>query len=288
MPEIELHQLEQPYRGLRIATKSMQRRLLSSLAADGQQAPVLVVEGESSGYVLIDGYQRVKALEQLGRDTVEAVVLELNESSALIFKHRQEASTRRSALEDGWLLRVLIQEHGLSQRELACRLGHTTSWVSRRLGLLTSLPKSVGELVRQGRLSAYSTMRYLVPLARANTADCEKLARNLSDHGISTREMERLYVAWRSSDAEGRARLVAEPLLFLKAAEELERSEPPHPDAALVKDIDVLGALCRRVARRMSRRERALAAPSELVQSWAVTLQSINALMGKMKERIDD
>ena len=289
MPEIEFHQLQRPYEELRITTVASRRRMLSSLAIDGQQTPVLVVasKGEQS-YILIDGYQRVAALEALGHDTVDAVELPLSEASALIFRHRLERSNRPSAFEDAWLLRALIERHGMSQHELARRLGHTTSWVSRRLGLVTALPQSVQELVRQGQFPPHCAGKYLVPLARANTTECEKLAHNLAGHPLSTRQMERLYVAWRSSDTEDKARLVDKPLLFLKAEEELRAPEPPHPDTALVKDVNMIGDVCRRINRRLSRRKRDLELPKELREVWAGTRQSMDALVGIMKERLDD
>jgi ParB/RepB/Spo0J family partition protein len=289
MIEIEFHQLQRPYDELRITTATSRRRMLSSLSIDGQQTPVLVVasQGEQS-YVLIDGYQRVAALEELGHDTVDAVELPLSEASALIFKHCQERSTRRSTLEDAWFLRALVEQHGLSQHELARRLGHTTSWVSRRLGLVTALPRSIQELVRQGQFPSHCAMKYLVPLARANTPDCEKLAHNLAGHLVTTRQMERLYVAWRSGNNKDKARLVDEPLLFLKADEELRHPEPPHPFEALIKDATMIGEICRRVTRRLSRRKRDLELPKELRDIWSDTRGSMNALMGKMKEILDD
>jgi hypothetical protein len=48
-----------------------QRRLLASLAESGQQTSIVVVAvaGETDRYLVIDGYQRVTAVQQLGRDT---------------------------------------------------------------------------------------------------------------------------------------------------------------------------------------------------------------------------
>jgi ParB/RepB/Spo0J family partition protein len=286
--ELDLHQLDRPYERLRITTRSSMSRLLASLAAEGQQTPVLVVGKGEGRYALIDGYQRAEALEKLGRDTVEAVVLDLDESSALIFRHRQQRAGRSSALEDAWLLRALTEQHGLDQHELARRLGHHQSWVSRRLGLLTTLPNSVQELVRKGRLSSHLAGKYLVPMARAISSDCEKLAEKIADHQVTTRQMEKLYVAWKSNDDQGRARLVDAPMLFVRAAGEMEQSEPPHPDAALIKDVEVLGALCRRLSRRLSRRPRDLALPDELCQLWPATRRSFDTLATEMKEKAND
>ncbi len=48
--------------------------------------------------------QRVAALEQLGRDTVEAVIWPLNEVQALVLDRSLHWSERESALEEDWLL----------------------------------------------------------------------------------------------------------------------------------------------------------------------------------------
>jgi len=43
---------------------------MASLAESGQQTPIVVVaaEGQPGRYLVIDGYKRIAALEQLGRD----------------------------------------------------------------------------------------------------------------------------------------------------------------------------------------------------------------------------
>lgn len=65
--EIELHQLETKYAGLRIADRGRIGRLMAALCAHGQRQPVLVVRAGDPAdavarYVLIDGYARVAAL----------------------------------------------------------------------------------------------------------------------------------------------------------------------------------------------------------------------------------
>ena len=106
--EIELHQLERPYAGLRIRDARHTADLLASLSAEGPgavHAAVLVVPAEvEQRFVLIDGYARVAALEQLGRDTTPAIVLPLGACEALVFALGLQTQGRRSALEEGWLL----------------------------------------------------------------------------------------------------------------------------------------------------------------------------------------
>jgi len=255
--ELELHQLDRKHAGLRIGDPARQRRLLASLAEHGQQSAVWVVPCEAPGrFVLIDGYQRVAALAQLGRDTVDAVVLVLDEPEALILGHQLASAGRRSALEEAWLLEELLTGHGLGEQELADRLGRSRSWVSRRLGLVRVLPASVQQAVREGKLPAQAAMKSLVPLARANAGQCEQLVTAIAGEARpSVREIGRLYAAWRDGDAEQRARIVSHPWLWLRADEEHGRSEPADPGSrsaleAVLQDIDVMGAICRRVRRR--------------------------------------
>jgi len=85
MPQaLEFHQLDRRLEHLRVRHPPRFRRLLASLAETGQQPPIVVVPHEQR-YLVIDGHQRIAALLQLRRDTVDAVVLEtISEAEALL------------------------------------------------------------------------------------------------------------------------------------------------------------------------------------------------------------
>ncbi|MBD3334656.1 MAG: hypothetical protein GF355_03990, partial [Candidatus Eisenbacteria bacterium] len=218
--QIEIRELEPKYAALRIADPMRQSRLTASICESGQQTPVVVVPRDGEGYVLIDGYGRVAALESLAQDLVEAMVLPLSESEALVWCHRVETARRRSALEEGWLLQELVEGHGRSQPDLAVALQRSVSWVSRRLALVRTLSEAVQSRVRDGRIPAQAAMKFLVPLARAKPQHCRALVEGLGSRRISVRQMETLYLGWRRGDSEQQARLVESPWLYLKAAEE--------------------------------------------------------------------
>ncbi len=288
--ELELHQLEMKYERLRIVDLGRQARLVASLTEHGQQSPVLVTSAVTNRYVLIDGYQRVAALRRLGSDLVEAVVLEMSEEEALIFCHRQQQASGRSALEDGWLIRELVELFGLSLQEVGVKLGRSKSWVSRRLGLVRELPDAVQELVRAGRLCAHAAMKYLVPLARANRKDCIRLAEGIRGRRLSAREVRDLYVAWKLADDEERRRIVDNPLLYLKAAEEVSRPAADPEEAkreALLRDMDVLCGVCHRARRRVREAEGDLNHPTyrrRLKQGWRESRLAFERLDELMEE----
>ena len=121
---------------------------------------------------MIDGHKRIAALEQLGRDTVEATVWAMSEAEALLLSRSLRFSPQESALEQGWLLAEMEQRFGYSLDELARRFDRSASWVSRRLALVELLPETIQQQVREGKLGAQVAMKYLVPVARVNVEDC--------------------------------------------------------------------------------------------------------------------
>jgi ParB/RepB/Spo0J family partition protein len=293
--ELDLHQLELTYQGLRRDDAQRRAQLVASLSEQGQQSPVVVVaaRGQEGRYVLIDGYQRVAALRRLGADQVSAVVLELDEVSALCLTQRMEGARRRSVLEQGWLLRELIARHEVTQGHLGLLLGHSTSWVSRRLALVRELPELAQELVRRGRLCPYGAMRHLVPLARAKRTDCVRLVEELKEAGstVSARELGRLYVAWRSADAKERQRIVSQPLLYLRAeaaASSQSCDLPQSPELLLRRDLDSLAIIARRAGGRLEEGNGAADGRLPLVfdHVWHQTQLAFDELQQRMEGRL--
>ena len=107
--QLEFHQLDRRWEPLRVRHAARQRRLLASLAEAGQQTPIVVVaaEGSSEHYVVIDGYKRIVALEQLGRDTVEVGVWPMSEAAAVLLDRSLRLSEHETPVEVGWLLAEL-------------------------------------------------------------------------------------------------------------------------------------------------------------------------------------
>jgi ParB/RepB/Spo0J family partition protein len=252
--KLEFHQLDRRYEHLRSRDRQGQRRLLASLAASGQQTPivVVVVSGKPDRYQVIDGYKRIAALEQLGRDTVDAVVWDMSEADALVLDRSMRLSAKETALEQGWLLVELEQRFGYSLEDLARRFDRSVSWVSRRLALVEQLPETVQQRVRAGEISAHVAMKYLAPVARANLTDCQRMAEAFSKYRFSSRQAGELYAAWRDASSSMRQRILDSPQLFLKAHQQVS----PQPGSAaeeLMRDLAMVLAITNRAGRRWAR-----------------------------------
>ena len=235
--ELELHQLEMRYERVRKRAPSVERALLGSLAEHGQQLPIVVV-AEAARFVLIDGYKRVRALRRLSRDTVRATDWQMAEIDALLLERRLRCA-REDALDQAWLLAELQGRFGLSLEDLAQRFERGKSWVSRRLGLLQTLPGLIHEQVRSGELSAHAAMKYLLPLARANAQAALRLAATIAPLKLTSRQIGALYAGWRSGTQRTRELILDRPQVYLQA----KASEQPAAASATERWLNDLGAL---------------------------------------------
>ena len=251
--KLEFHQLNRGYEHLRVRRSDEQRRLMASLATSGQQTPIVVVavSGTPDGYLVIDGYKRIAALEQLGRDTVEAVIWPMSECDALVLERSMRFGHRDTALEEGWLLAEVRDRFGYSLDDLSRRFDRSTSWVSRRLALVELLPQMIQQTVRMGEISAHVAMKYLVPVARVDAEHCERMAAVFIEHRCDTRQAGQLYTAWRKGTRVTRERILAEPELFLKTQRQAPAAKPAAMEQ-VTRDLEMAIAILHRANRRLT------------------------------------
>src|SRR3954453_3189954 len=285
--QLEFHQLDRRWEHLRVRHPARQRRLLASLADSGQQTPIVVVaaEDQADRYVVIDGYKRIAALEQLGRDTVEAVVWPMNEAAAVLLERSLRLSEHETALEVGWLLAEMEQRFGYNLEELARRFDRSVSWVSRRLALAELLPDAIQQQVREGGIAALTAMKYLVPIARLSVEDCDRMAAAFARQRCDARQAAQLYDAWRQGSRTVRERILSQPELFLKT-----QRQPPAPAAtqaaALQRELETVATILRRASGRVA--EAAAEMNDEQQQQAQQAIESARQELVRISQRIRD
>jgi ParB family transcriptional regulator, chromosome partitioning protein len=250
---LEFHQLERRGEHLRSQHPEQQKRLLASLASSGQQTPIVVVplENEPNRYVVIDGHKRMAALQQLQRDTIEAVVWPMTEAEALVLNRSSHWSKRESALEEGWLLADLQQRFGHNLAQLAHQFDRSVGWISRRLALVEVLPQSVQQQVRSGEISAQVATKYLLPVAHSSLQDCRQMAAAFARGKFTARQAVQLYTAWRQASPQIRQRILQQPQLFLKAQGKTEVQPADHSIQQVRGDLEKIEVLARRANQRL-------------------------------------
>jgi len=165
MPQtLEFHQLDRRLAHLRVRHPARFRRLLASLAETGQQTPIVVIQ-QASRYLVIDGHHRIAALEQLRRDTVDAIVLDtVNEAEALLLvtytdfvagllraqwrdrqENAQEWRIRRACLPERWALETFpfAKQPGVNRKQI--RAFAELDFVAKHENIVFIGPTAVGK-----------------------------------------------------------------------------------------------------------------------------------------------
>jgi ParB/RepB/Spo0J family partition protein len=249
---LECHQLLARFAPLRVGDSRRLHKLIGSIERQGQLMPVVAVpaKDKEARWVLIDGYRRLEALRQLGKDRIWVDVWNRGVDEALLLCLARGPERSWQAIEEAALIYELSQRHAL--REIAASLGRDVSWVSRRLSLFQALPDDLLQAVRRGRISLWAASRILAPLARANTAHARLLMEQLEQHPLSTRELKRLYRHYQQANQVQRERLVQAPQLFFQALATREESTQAKrlaagPEGAWCHDLTLVGQILKRL-----------------------------------------
>jgi ParB/RepB/Spo0J family partition protein len=285
--DLEHHQLLLRYEHLRVRCVERERRLLASLAEHGQQIPIVVV-ASAEGFVVVDGYKRVRAMQRLGWDTVQAACWDMTEIEALLLGRLMRAGVEETAFEQGLWLQELHLRFALSLEQLACRFDRSASWVSRRLALVRDLPETVQRRVLAGEIVAHAAMKHLVPLARANREACERLSDAITGKKLSSRQVGELVVAYRAGGAKTRALVLADPLLVLEARASAKPSLSTESSSAaeqLLRDFGLLAAVMRRAFKRLCDGAVLGLAPAEL-EDMAVAFEGARREMDRLTRQV--
>ncbi|MGE0868089.1 MAG: ParB/RepB/Spo0J family partition protein [Kofleriaceae bacterium] len=164
--------------------------LADSIKVHGVIVPLVVrPRPTGGGYFLIAGERRWRAAQRAGVHQIPVVVQDVEEGTALeraLVENLQRADL--GPLEEATAYQRLVSEFGLSQDEIAERIGKDRSTVANTIRLL-KLPDSVRQLVEDERLS----MGHARALLGLDTPDAiEIAARKVVDKQLSVRATEQL------------------------------------------------------------------------------------------------
>jgi len=162
--------------------------LADSFKKNGILQP-LVVRKNTSGYVIIIGERRYRAARLAGMMEVPAIVTDESDDVRMLELalveniHRQDLNP----LEAAQAYNRLIQECGLTQNELAGRMGKSRVAIANQLRLL-SLPVRIQDMIRVGKLTEGHARAIL---ALDDETKMIELAEQIMADSLSVREVER-------------------------------------------------------------------------------------------------
>lgn len=199
--------------------------LSASIRQLGLLQPVVVRRRGASGYELVMGERRWRAAQQAGLSTIPALIIDTDDSGSLeraIVEnvHREDLNP----IEEAAAYRQLVEEAGLTQEQLAERVGLSRSTVGNVMRLL-DLPDGIQAMVIQGKLSGGHAKALLSLLGHPLL---ERIAQRVAAGGMTVRETEELVRQAREEREEP-------PALEVPASRQAQRG-----DAGLLEISDAL------------------------------------------------
>ena len=155
--------------------------LVDSIRAQGVIQPVLVRRVDRK-YQLVAGERRWRAAKLAGKNTIPAIVVQPSESEMLEWALLENVQREDlNAIEEARAYQTLQEHFGLSQEDLAERVGKRRSSVANALRLLR-LPEDVQENIAAGRLTAGHGRALLAVTDPSKRLELQRaiLSRNLS------------------------------------------------------------------------------------------------------------
>lgn len=184
--------------------------LADSIREHGLIQPITVRRLASGYYQIIAGERRWRASKEAGLTEVPVNIIEADDKKVMelgLIENLQREDLNPMEEANGY--KVLMDEYGLTQEEVAQRMGKSRPAVANALRLL-NLPDAVRFLLEEGQLSAGHAKAILT--APAGEAQ-KKLAQKVVAEGLSVRETEAL------------AKRLSKPAKEEKAAEAAEEKE---------------------------------------------------------------
>ena len=162
------------------------QELADSISKHGVIMPI-IVNKSGDRYMIIAGERRFRASKLAGLDKVPVIVKTYNERqikeiSLIENLHREDLNP----IEAATAMRSLMNDYGLTQEDLADRIGKSRPAIANTLRLLSLSPEVI-KMVADGKLSA----GHAKSLVSVPHIDQIKIAETAVKEGLSVREVEK-------------------------------------------------------------------------------------------------
>ena len=190
--------------------------LAESIRTHGIIQPITVRKLTSGYYQIIAGERRWRAAKAAGLDEVPAVIIEADDRKVMelgLIENLQREDL--NPVEEARGYQVLIQDHGLTQEEVAQRMGKSRPAITNALRLL-ALPEAVLILLEEGSLSAGHARAILA----APSPELQiQAAQQTATQNLSVRQTEALVKLLQKAAQEPKAKPKGSPDIAMYLAE---------------------------------------------------------------------
>ena len=188
--ELPLDELRpNPYQPRKIFDEEKLQELASSIEEHGVFQPIIVKKSTIKGYEILAGERRVRASKMAGLTKIPAIIRNFSDNEMMeiaLLENLQRENL--NAIEEANAYKNLLTTMGVTQEELATKLGKSRSHITNMIGLL-NLPEEVKDLIIEEKISM-SHARVLSKLE--NKEEIISLANRIINENLNVRDIEEL------------------------------------------------------------------------------------------------
>lgn len=178
-----------PYQPRRKFDQSSMDELCQSIQQYGVIQPINVRKVSNTHYELVAGERRLRATAMAGKKEIPAIVVDIGEDDSAILALIENLQREDLGyMEEAEGYRNLIKEHGLTQEELAQKIGKSQSTIANKIRLLRLSPMVKKILADNGL-----TERHARALLKIEDEQIQlKVLQKVCDRGLNVRKTEEL------------------------------------------------------------------------------------------------
>ena len=205
------------------------QELSESIKTFGIIQPIIAANAGDGTYIIIAGERRTRAARLAGLETVPVIVRDYTDQKRLEISLIENIQrTDLNPIEEAAAYKNLMDFSGISQEELAARMGKNRSTVANALRLL-KLSVEVQKSIEEGKVSSGHARALL---SVTDTKARETLYREILAQDVSVREAEKRAAALNAVNSGGKEK---------KAGAKTGKSRSPEIDDMTQKFITILG-----------------------------------------------
>jgi ParB family chromosome partitioning protein len=175
-----------PRQPRRVFEQAALEELATSISSVGVVQPVIVRQVED-GYELIAGERRWRAAQIAGYTVIPAIIRNASDVESLELALVENVVRQQlNPVDEAYALKVLLEDLGVTQDNLAARVGRSRSAIANKIRLL-DLPAPIQDLLAEGQITEGHGRALLGIGERGRQL---QLARRVVEKGLSVRQVE--------------------------------------------------------------------------------------------------
>lgn len=195
--QISLNEIRpNPYQPRKHFDEEKLNELAQSIKEHGIFQPI-IVKKSVQGYEIVAGERRYRAASIVGLKDVPAIIVDFTDQQMMeiaLLENIQREDL--NAIEEAQAYQTMMKKLGLTQEQLAKRVGKSRAHIANTVRLL-KMPKKLQSYVLEGQL----TMGHIKPLITIDENKALEVAKKAIDQQLSVREVEDIVKGIKLQDA---------------------------------------------------------------------------------------